>query len=275
MTYVSTTDVYNVAGITTTEVAAATVLALIQDIEADVDRLTNTTYWAEEDSGTATAGATSTLTDSTKTWAVNDYTDEYVWIYSGTGIDQMRKIISNTATQLTVDSAWDINPGVTSKYRIIHAAHDPRVTELRDGDGTDSIFTFRYPIQVIQSITIDGSSVTVSSAYKYTETGEIKLGSSSEESKWSQDDYQANTINYLYGVYPIPSEVKSYVALLAAMTILSTQMGGTHNIPSTYSLPEGSVTIGQAYINIKGTYDVMTRRCEQIEKRIKKYPFLG
>ena len=49
-------------------------------------------------------------------------------------------------------------------------------------------------------------------------------------------------------------------------------MGGTHNIPSTYSLPEGAVTIGQAYINIKGTWDTLMREKTALELKIIKYP---
>lgn len=54
-----------------------------------------------EDNGTATAGSTTTLTDSTKAWTVDAYKNHWVLIVDGTGEGQMVKIISNTATQLT------------------------------------------------------------------------------------------------------------------------------------------------------------------------------
>ena len=68
--------------------------------------------------GTATAGAASTLTDWTESWPVNGWTNYQVRIVSGTGAGQIRTISSNTATALTVSSAWTVNPDVTSVYRI-------------------------------------------------------------------------------------------------------------------------------------------------------------
>ncbi len=69
-------------------------------------------------SGTATAGASSTLTDSNKTWTTNGYTGYQVRITAGTGIGQIRIIASNTATVLTVSSAWTTTPDTTSQYII-------------------------------------------------------------------------------------------------------------------------------------------------------------
>ncbi|MBL7133291.1 MAG: hypothetical protein ISS78_04280, partial [Phycisphaerae bacterium] len=51
----------------------------------------------EVDSGTASSGAASTLTDLTKTWEVNDQTDHLVQITGGLGSGQTRTIQSNTA----------------------------------------------------------------------------------------------------------------------------------------------------------------------------------
>lgn len=70
-----------------------------------------------EDNGTASAGSTTTLTDSTKAWAVDAYKNHWVLIVDGTGEGQMVKIISNTATQLTfgtLGTALD----ATSVYQI-------------------------------------------------------------------------------------------------------------------------------------------------------------
>lgn len=72
------------------------------------------------DSGTASAGATTTLTDSAKTWTVNQYVGDCVLITGGTGVGQVRGIWSNTATVLTVDgaSAFSTAPDATSTYQI-------------------------------------------------------------------------------------------------------------------------------------------------------------
>jgi hypothetical protein len=70
------------------------------------------------DAGTASAGAASTLTDSTKAWSVDRWANYAVRILAGTGAGQVRPIASNTATALTVRTAWTTNPDGTSVYAI-------------------------------------------------------------------------------------------------------------------------------------------------------------
>jgi hypothetical protein len=70
------------------------------------------------DAGTATSGAASSLTDSTKAWAVDRWKNYAVRILSGTGAGQVRAIGSNTATALTVLTPWVTTPDTTSVYAI-------------------------------------------------------------------------------------------------------------------------------------------------------------
>lgn len=70
------------------------------------------------DAGTATSGAAATITDSTKSWDVNRWTNYNVRILSGTGAGQVRPIASNTSTALTIVGSWSINPDNTSVYAI-------------------------------------------------------------------------------------------------------------------------------------------------------------
>ncbi|MDQ5884136.1 MAG: hypothetical protein QG556_474 [Pseudomonadota bacterium] len=67
---------------------------------------------------TATSATATTLIDSTQAWTVNTYTQLWVTIRSGTGAGQSRVIISNTATELTVDHAWDVTPDSSSTFSI-------------------------------------------------------------------------------------------------------------------------------------------------------------
>ena len=81
--------------------------------------MTGAFVWGETyATGTATAGAASTLTNGAKTWTVNQWTNFQVRIVSGTGIGQIRVIASNTATVLTTTVAWTTNPDTTSVYEI-------------------------------------------------------------------------------------------------------------------------------------------------------------
>jgi hypothetical protein len=70
------------------------------------------------DAGTATAGSSTTITDSTKSWTVNAWRNYAVRIIAGTGAGQILPIASNTATALTVIGTWTTNPDTTSVYVI-------------------------------------------------------------------------------------------------------------------------------------------------------------
>lgn len=106
---------------------------VINKTDSDTDKITNTRslqtnalfngfytpVYIDDDSGTATAGGASTLTDSSKTWrTVGGWAGGFVEIVGGTGSGQCRQISSNTATQLTVRRAWTTNPDSTSVYCI-------------------------------------------------------------------------------------------------------------------------------------------------------------
>ncbi|HTN51154.1 MAG TPA: hypothetical protein VML50_02025, partial [Anaeromyxobacter sp.] len=70
------------------------------------------------DGGTASAvGTTTTLTDSTKAWAVNQWAGYYVTIVSGTGVGQASQITANSATVLTF-LAVTTAPGAGAGYAI-------------------------------------------------------------------------------------------------------------------------------------------------------------
>lgn len=71
------------------------------------------------DAGTSSGSNTfNTLNDSTKTWTVNQYANFGVRIVAGTGTGQLRQILSNTSTALTVYNGWSVLPDNTSVYII-------------------------------------------------------------------------------------------------------------------------------------------------------------
>lgn len=90
--------------------------------------------------GTATAGGASTLTNSAKTWTVNQWTNSQVRIVSGTGAGQIRTIASNTATVLTTSAAWTTPPDATSVYSI--EGNDDFLYYM----GSNAVTLFRYSI---------------------------------------------------------------------------------------------------------------------------------
>jgi hypothetical protein len=90
--------------------------------------------------GTATAGAASTLTNSGKAWVTNQWANYQLRIVSGTGAGQIRTIASNTGTVITVGTAWTTQPDATSVYSI--EGNDDFIYWM----GNSQLTIFRYSI---------------------------------------------------------------------------------------------------------------------------------
>lgn len=80
--------------------------------------------------GTATSGTVSTLADTSRTWATNQWAAHEVAIFDGVGAGQFRTIQSNTATVLTVTLDWTVAPASTSRYVIKDVANTPNLQRL-------------------------------------------------------------------------------------------------------------------------------------------------
>lgn len=73
---------------------------------------------ADYASGTATAGSTTTIADNTKAWVVNELQNRGVYIHTGTNAGTYRRIISNTATVITILDTFDSAIDTTSQYTV-------------------------------------------------------------------------------------------------------------------------------------------------------------
>lgn len=72
-----------------------------------------------QEASTSTGSNTSTtLNDTNKTWTVNAWATKVIIITNGTGAGQIRKIASNTATEITISIAWVTTPDASSLYSI-------------------------------------------------------------------------------------------------------------------------------------------------------------
>jgi hypothetical protein len=108
-------------------------------------RLVSTPAWIDSGfksfaTGTATAGAVSSLTNSGKAWAVNQWTNSQVRIAAGTGAGQIRTIASNTATAVTPATNFTIAPDATSQYSF--EGNDDFIYFL----GNNAVTMYRYSI---------------------------------------------------------------------------------------------------------------------------------
>lgn len=91
-------------------------------------------------SGTATSSTTTVLTNTPKTWTVNQWTNYQIRITSGTGMGQIRTISSNTSNTLTVSVAFTITPDATSQYEI--TGNEDYIYFL----GNNAVAMYRYSI---------------------------------------------------------------------------------------------------------------------------------
>lgn len=108
-------------------------------------KLISTPSWLDSDylnfaTGTASAGASTTLTTTGTTWATNQWANSQVRIVSGTGAGQIRTIASNTGTVLTVSVAWTTNPDATSVFQI--QGNDDYLYYM----GSGAVTLYRYSI---------------------------------------------------------------------------------------------------------------------------------
>jgi hypothetical protein len=68
---------------------------------------------------TSTGSNTSTtLNDTTKSWATNEFAGKVIITTAGTGPAQYRYVASNTGTEITVTATWDVTPDDTTDYII-------------------------------------------------------------------------------------------------------------------------------------------------------------
>jgi hypothetical protein len=102
---------------------------------------------AAADTGTSSGSNTATtLKDTTQTWATNAYIGGGVQITGGVGAGQIRRIATNTATELSLQFPWATIPDATSQYSVFEAkSNDNKFVNIRqEGDGTAD-FIFAWP----------------------------------------------------------------------------------------------------------------------------------
>ena len=96
------------------------------------------------DAGTSSgSNSSSTLNDTTKSWAVNTFAGKVIVIIFSTGAGQICKIESNTATELTLNSNYTFItiPDATSQYIICERAY--RCVYDAICPATDTVFAMR------------------------------------------------------------------------------------------------------------------------------------
>jgi hypothetical protein len=130
-------------------------------------------------SGTATAGAGSTLTHGSATWTTNEHRGKLLKLLSGTGAGQNRRVASNTGTVVTTDRPWSTNPASGTTYALVHAGAEKAVGcyELHDtpilgaaanaDGGAGGVLTFVGPGDQDLQLPVDATSTTIAVKVKW------------------------------------------------------------------------------------------------------------
>lgn len=71
-----------------------------------------------EENGSVTSATATTLTDSTASWTVNEHVGKRVRIIEGIAVDEEGLVISNTDTELTIQTAFGTTPVADDAYTI-------------------------------------------------------------------------------------------------------------------------------------------------------------
>lgn len=129
--------------------------------------------------GTATSGEATTLTNSAKAWATNQWKNFQIRITAGLGIGQIRTISANDGTQITVSSAWATNPDNTSVYKI--EANDDLLYFI----GNNSVTVYRYSISANSWATL--SPTVARSGSPGSGTGSLWAGKTGD-STWAVEN---------------------------------------------------------------------------------------
>lgn len=279
MNYISIADAYRTAGISNEVIKEDDVLQHIYAAENAVLRDTKNIYWDRKlENQTVSSAADNSLTQLNAQWAINKFSNCYIWIFKGKGKDQIRQVTTNTADTINIDRDWDENPDDTSRFRIFYVPEqfNPFLELTLDGTDTNTMIFDYYPIVLVEKLVSNDIEISVDKLLIWNKVGRIRINQGAEYSLFFGKLPQKVEINYWYGVDYLPYEIKRLVELKAAIQMLSQQMGGTYNVPSTISLPDSSISIGQAYINIKTSQDTMIAEYDKLlEKTVKIYPVFG
>lgn len=273
--YCGTADVYRHAGIGSDVVPSANVIEFIQEAEVDVDAITQTTYWKLAHSSTATGGAIGSVTTTGLT--ADEHIGNVIKLTTGDGSDY-RMITDNSATVVTVDRDWTTTPTSTSTYQIFHCGTPPYKDETQDGDGQYTTYLEEFPLVSLESLTIDGTTITTDSVYQYADSGQITLKSSAEYTNFKAAKQSVNA-KYWFGVKDqykndVPLLVRKYVAIVATLMTLIYQIGGTYDDITLFKLGPMEGSLGEPYTNIREAVLKLTLERDRIVKKLAIYNHL-
>lgn len=180
------------------------------------------------ETGTRSGGTTTTLIDATKNWTSNIYTNAIVRIVEGTGAGQTRRITVNTATQLTVATAFNPALNNTSKYEIEVVSEMGTVSSATAGTISDVTKDW-----TTDNLDFTGAQVRIIGGLGAGQTRTIISSGSSIITVYPNFSVTPNTTS----VYEISRWFPRYVGFRAANDVPNPSWNVITNLPTPAGIP--------------------------------------
>ncbi|HHA19626.1 MAG TPA: hypothetical protein ENK70_07975 [Methylophaga sp.] len=192
-------------------------------------------------------------------------------VFRVSGLTAGDKGVPSTAnvTENILDAQAEVDSMTNTKWE------STEVSETYDGTGDGQLKLLHYPIISVSSLTINSTSVTPSNVYIYTgiEGGAmIKLKNDAEKTVFDDSKPQLVDITYKYGTQSVPRNIKRLTAVLASIMTLVSQIGGTYNDITSFSVPEFTAGLGEPYTNIRETVNRLEKEALSLMRNIRILP---
>jgi hypothetical protein len=148
------------------------------------------------------------------------------------------------------------------------------ITETYDGNGQRFMYLDHYPIVSLTTLTINGTSVTVSRVWVTAVTGRIELKTNAEVGVFDKSTPQLISIKYKHGEL-INSKAKNLMALVAGQMALVSVLGGSWSSVVSFSLPEMSGSLGSHYEALRVAVEKVTAQIQFIQQYARVKPQFG
>lgn len=199
-------------------------------------------------------------------------------VFRHAGIDSTVVSVVDIDAHIDEAEAW-----VDNHLQTTFTAGGRTRTEKREGNNEDFLNLERYgknwidadALLIVNTLTVNGTVVTPSTLFIYEDEGKIALGDDSEVSFFPFTKRQEIEVNYTYGHTAIPRIIQQITAVVAAISALAEQIGGTFDDVTSYQLPEFSASKGEPFTNIRETIVRLQNKLDRLMADVRPVAFMA
>lgn len=227
------------------------------------DGIIRTTITSNE----ATASQTVTLTITTTSIDSFLVSPEDVWRTAGVGADVMPR----------GDVAFMINRAIGEVEGFTHRKYEStQITEKYAGDNGNVLMLKKYPVISVDNLSISQTAVTPGNVDVWENIGKLILTNDAEKTTFESesDGSRGIEITYTYGISDPPQNVKRLTECIAAVQILTAQLGGTYNDITSFDIGGINASLGEPWTNIDAAIRRLQSEIDWLLKNIQKQPYI-